>query len=112
LCFDIASVLTPDWVYTAAPGFIPYWVYVGVSGFPPRLCFTRNIWFHSWVCFVVASGFTVKYTRHLQTDNITLLMYKPFIWEIILCETLNYAMTYPPFESFWMYGFIHVPQMN
>jgi hypothetical protein len=23
---------------------------------------------------------SVKYTRHLQTDNITLLMYKPFIW--------------------------------
>ena len=49
---------------------------------------------------------SVKYTRHLQTDNITLLMYKPFIWsfhfieEIILCETLNYAMTYFSFESF------------
>ena len=39
-------------------------------------------------------------------------MYKPFIWEIILCETLSYAMTYPSFESFLMYGFIHVPQMN
>jgi hypothetical protein len=61
---------------------------------------------------------SLKYTRHLQTDNITLLMYKPFFWsfhfiyEIILCETLNYAMTYFSFESFSMYGFIHVPQLN
>jgi hypothetical protein len=61
---------------------------------------------------------SLKYTRHLQTDNITLLIYKPFFWsfhfiyEIILCETLNYAMTYFSFESFSMYGFIHVPQLN
>jgi hypothetical protein len=28
-----------------------------------------------------------------------------FLWEIIICETLNYAMTGPSFESFWMNGF-------
>jgi hypothetical protein len=44
VCLDVASVLTPCWVYAAAPGFIPCWVYVGVSGFPPRLSFSRNIW--------------------------------------------------------------------
>jgi hypothetical protein len=32
---------------------------------------------------------SVKYTRHFQTDNIRILMYKPFIWEIIFSETLN-----------------------
>ena len=38
---------------------------------------------------------SVKYTRHFQTDNIRILMYKPFIWsfhfiwEIIISETLN-----------------------
>jgi hypothetical protein len=38
---------------------------------------------------------SVKYTRHLQYDNITLLVYKPFnwsfhfIWEIIIFEALN-----------------------
>ena len=58
LCFDVAFILTPGWVYAAAPGFIPCCVYVGVSGFPPGLCFRRNIWFHSWVCFVGAFDFT------------------------------------------------------
>ena len=62
----------------------------------------------SIVLFLMDAGLLtlVNYARHLQYDNITLLTYKLFIWsfhfcpEIIICETLNWAMTCPSFESF------------
>ena len=81
LCFDVASVLTPGWVYAAAPGFIPCCAYEGASGFTTDcfcrsicshsrlglcrsiwfhspLCFCRKIWFHSSLCFDVAPVLT------------------------------------------------------
>jgi hypothetical protein len=56
-------------VFVGASVLTPGWVYVGVSGFTLRLWFSRNICFHSWLFFNVASFLTPENTQRSETRS-------------------------------------------